>query len=246
MFQICSSSSGIWRLNFSRLNLLYSKDCFDMLFWFCIIPNFVPMNISLELIAHKGPLVYVNIFLPFFCIHKYIYSLCVCVCVCVCVYIFTHTHKWILLHTYTCSHIFKGGFLVVLLITFLVLSLPFTSILWKYLYFVHIYIYIYIYILLNKSSSPVSRQLGSLSWQKISHTTSSSSSVHIWSTRLCFDPGGKFPFSLHSHLISWSQMWQSGGGRFRRVLLRKGTGGGSATAPSSGESSWFCIFGVTQ
>ena len=38
-----------------------------------------------------------------------------------------------------------------------------------------------------------------------------------------FDPGGKFLLSLHSpHLISWSQMWQSGGGRFRRVLLREG------------------------
>ena len=32
-------------------------------------------------------------------------------------------------------------------------------------------------------------------------------------------------------------MWQSGSSRFHQVFLRKGTGGGSATAPSSGESS---------
>ena len=39
------------------------------------------------------------------------------------------------------------------------------------------------YLLLNQRSSPVSRQLASLSWQKISNTTSSPSSVHLWSTR---------------------------------------------------------------
>ena len=40
-----------------------------------------------------------------------------------------------------------------------------------------------------------------------------------------------------SPLISWSQMWQPGGGHFQKTLLCKGTEGCSTSAPSSGEIS---------
>ena len=39
-------------------------------------------------------------------------------------------------------------------------------------------------VLLNKGSSPVSRKFSHISWQKISHTTSCPSLVHLWSTHL--------------------------------------------------------------
>ena len=55
--------------------------------------------------------------------------------------------------------------------------------------------------------------------------------TYIFTTRqarhsdACFDSGGELFLSIHSPLISWSEMLQPGSDHFQQILLRKGTEG---------------------
>ena len=61
--------------------------------------------------------------------------------------------------------------------------------------------------------------------------------LHARHIRARFEQPRAWFLLLHSSLISRSQIWQSGGGHFRLLLLRNGRKGGPASAPSVGALS---------